>query len=350
MENLESISESEVGHLTESLNIDSLDGCPGLVVIKPSKFESDLEEFITAYKDKIECFLHKHGAVLFRGFPVENANKFSGVVSSWESEILSYTYRSTPRSEISKDIYTSTEYPADLTIQQHNEHSYTNSWPKELWFYCDDDRFDGGETPLADSRKVYNSIPREIREKFNTKNLMYVRNYSEFLDIPWQKVFQTTSKEAVQHYCDNNSIQYEWDYENKTLRTAQIGASVIKHPDTGESVWFNQAHLFHYSGADADLKDMLDSIGLKMPRNVYFEDFDDIPTEYLDEIRTAYESNKQSFKWKKGDVLLVENMLMTHGRNPYSGSRKILVAMTNETNSMSISKPSNSDYRTNVER
>jgi alpha-ketoglutarate-dependent taurine dioxygenase len=31
--------------------------------------------------------------------------------------------------------------------------------------------------------------------------------------------------------------------------------------------------------------------------------------------------------WEKGDVLLLDNMLMSHGRSSFTGERKILVSM-----------------------
>jgi alpha-ketoglutarate-dependent taurine dioxygenase len=37
--------------------------------------------------------------------------------------------------------------------------------------------------------------------------------------------------------------------------------------------------------------------------------------------------NAISFRWERGDVLLLDNYLVAHGRNPYEGPRKILVAM-----------------------
>jgi alpha-ketoglutarate-dependent taurine dioxygenase len=47
----------------------------------------------------------------------------------------------------------------------------------------------------------------------------------------------------------------------------------------------------------------------------------------MDEIRGAYDSETVKFDWQRGDLLLVDNMLVAHGREPFTGNRKVLVAM-----------------------
>ncbi|NET49525.1 MAG: TauD/TfdA family dioxygenase, partial [Merismopedia sp. SIO2A8] len=47
----------------------------------------------------------------------------------------------------------------------------------------------------------------------------------------------------------------------------------------------------------------------------------------LDEIREVYQQASVSFLWQEGDVLLLDNMLVAHGRKPFVGTRKIVVAM-----------------------
>ena len=91
-------------------------------------------------------------------------------------ELLNYVNRSTPRTNIGGKIYTATEYPADKHTPLHNENSYTRSWPNKIMFFCVIAPEVGGETPIADSREV----------------------------------FQTEDKKEVEEYCLNNSINYTW--------------------------------------------------------------------------------------------------------------------------------------------
>jgi hypothetical protein len=100
-------------------------------------------------------------------------------------------------------------------------------------------------------------------------------------------------------------------------------------PHTGEKVWFNQAHLFHVSNLRKDVAEtLLATLGKgDMPRNSFFGGGEPIESETLDVIRSIYEQTKIKFSWWKNDLLLLDNMHFTHGRESYAGARKILVGM-----------------------
>src|SRR6185295_11544764 len=113
----------------------------------------------------------------------------------------------------------------------------------------------GGETPIADSRKVYARIDPAIRERFIAKGgVKYVRNYGTGIDLPWQEVFQTDDKAQAEHYCQKAGITFEWRGPD-WLRTSQVCQAVATHPKTGDVVWFNQAHLFHVSSLPPAIRD-----------------------------------------------------------------------------------------------
>ncbi len=269
------------------------------------------------------------GAVLLRGFKVSSPFAFRKFAASFGSPLAdNYDYGSTPRSKVSSGVYNSTDYPAHSTIPMHNEQAYTRQWPSHLWFHCMKASESGGETPLVDSRMIFNDIPKSIRDTFLSKELLYVRNFSPMLDIPWQQVFNTDSKQAVEDFCLGQNIQWQW-LDDNTLRTKQKCQSALQHPVTGEWVWFNQAHLFHASALGEESRQgLLSTLGEEnLPRNVYYGDGSPIPDEDLDIIREIYNQQKRVFPWQKGDITMIDNLLMAHGRNPYIGERKIIVAM-----------------------
>jgi hypothetical protein len=95
-------------------------------------------------------------------------------------------------------------------------------------------------------------------------------------------------------------------------------------------VWFNQAHLFHVSALGEDLREQLLGVvetEAELPRNVYYGDGTPIEDSILDEIRGAYDALMLRFPWQAGDILMLDNMLMSHGRAPFKGPRRVLVAM-----------------------
>jgi alpha-ketoglutarate-dependent taurine dioxygenase len=280
------------------------------------------------YQHDIRDLLEANGAVLIRGLKVLGSAHFGKMLSTlFGSELIEYLYRSTPRTGLRGNVYTATEYPATEVIPQHNENSYSRTWPNRIGFMCILPSETGGETPIADSRTIYNNLPAAVRGKFEEKGVMYVRNYSA-LDLPWPVVFQTEDKCEVEAFCKANGLEFEW-LENNALRTTQVNPAVIVHPHTGERLWFNQAHLFHVSSMGKEIAGtLIGSLGEKnLPRNTYYGDGSAIEPEALDLIRAAYAKCKIKFTWQKNDVLLLDNMLFTHGRESYTGQRKVLVGM-----------------------
>lgn len=308
-------------------------GTPLPVVVSPAE-----ERALAEYRDVIVSRVSEHlltvGGLLFRGFPVESVADFEALVKMISPDLASYEFGSTPRSQVHNQIYTSTEYPPHQHIPLHNEQAYTTEWPMKIWFYCAQASSEGGYTPIADSREVYRHIPIRIRERFVEKGVMYVRNYGNGLDVPWTKVFNTTDRHVVEQFCRASGIAYEWKSDGE-LRTRQICQAVAVHPRTDERVWFNQAHLFHVSNLEPSVREALLSVvnEADLPRQAYYGDGTSIETAVLDEIRDIYRCHAVQFPWQKGDVMMLDNMLVAHGRTPFKGPRKILVAMAEPSTS-----------------
>ncbi|OHU84901.1 MULTISPECIES: TauD/TfdA family dioxygenase [Pseudoalteromonas] len=287
---------------------------------------ADLEGWIKAQWSELETKLHSHGAILLRGFDVANTELDS--ILNWCGETpLEYKFRSTPRTNLSGKTYTTTEYPQDRAILQHNENAYSNHWPKRLWFKCVIDEFSQGQTPLTCSRKVLAKIPAEIQQEFVKRKLRFERNFNAFIDLSWQDAFCTSDKAAVEQYCNKNNIELIWTDEG--LTTLQTCEPIQTHPVTGEQVWFNQAHVFHPYAQGESYRVLLDSCGVLPPRNVVFaDDGSAIPDEMIKIINDVYQDLSLTFDWRKNDILIIDNLLVAHGRAPYEGNRKIVLAMT----------------------
>lgn len=301
------------------------------LVIQPVAPGVDLARWASENRELIETRLTEHGGILFRGFAVPGVAEFRRLISAVSAaDLLEYRYRSTPRTEISGRIYSSTEYPADQEIPLHNENSYSDSWALKIFFYCElPATGGGGMTPIADSARVYDRISPAVRERFATKKVMYVRNYGGGADLPWQEVFQTQDQAIVEAFCRDHGIEAEW-LDDGRLRTRQICPAVARHPKTGKMLWFNQAHLFHVSALDPDIREALAELFApdELPRNAFYGDGTPLEEEALDEVRRAYREEQVAFPWERGDVLLLDNMAVAHGRTSYRGDRKIRVGMT----------------------
>jgi alpha-ketoglutarate-dependent taurine dioxygenase len=301
---------------------------PGVIQLQPAVEGVSLRQWAETNKQSVLEKLQTTGAILFRGFDLLSIESFEQLLTTLSGKLVDYSYRSTPRNQVSGKIYTTTHYPAHQTIALHNEMSYSRQWPMIIGFFCVQPAGEGGETPLADSRRVFAQIDPEIREEFIRKQVMYVRNYDDdALDLSWREVFQTDSRAEVENYCLKAGMKAQWNGD-KQLRTSQVCQAVIKHPLTREMVWFNQAHLFHVSSLEQDVRSLLQSTSDgNEPRNAFFGDGSAIDEAVLDHIRSVYENEKVAFPWQRGDVLILDNILKAHGRKPYRGPRQIVVGM-----------------------
>jgi hypothetical protein len=318
-------------HTTEVALFERIIECNGSRVLELRPRDgSTVDATSSALQRRVEEGKRIYGGVLLRGFDAVGANSLDQFASAFGETLHAYEFGSTPRSKVSKGVFSSTEYPSDQWIDQHNEQSYTLNWPKSIFFYCDIAPEERGETPVADSRLVFERLDPSLRERFAKHGIMYVRNFGNGLDVPWQQVFGTEDRSNVERYCLANRIEFEWLDNGEALRTRQICQSELSHPITGERVWFNQAHLFHVSNLPVDVREaLLDIVDEdRLPRNTYFGDGTPIAPAMLDEIRSVYRETMLSFAWERGDVLALDNVLMSHGRAPYKGVRRVLVAMT----------------------
>jgi alpha-ketoglutarate-dependent taurine dioxygenase len=206
-----------------------------------------------------------------------------------------------------------------------------------IWFYCIKAAERGGETPIVDCRQVYQRLDPDIRDRFEREGLLYVRNFTDKLDVSWQSFFQSDDRAEVEAYCRRAAIDFEWKDENG-LRIRRHSPAVVAHPQTGEMVFFNQIQLHHISCLPATVQDSLRSMlnEKDFPRNVYYGDGAPIEDSVVQEIKDLYDRLAIGFRWRERDVLMLNNMLVAHSRNEFSGSRKIVVALGSMVNQLDI--------------
>jgi alpha-ketoglutarate-dependent taurine dioxygenase len=299
------------------------------LVVEPDVEDVELSFWAGNNRAWIDSQLLENGAILFRNFNVDSVDAFHQLARAVSGELLDYVEPSSPRSEVGNKIYTSTEYPPDQWIFLHNEMSYALHWPRKVFFYCVTPAPIGGETPLACSRTVFDLIDPAIRDEFIARKVMYVRNFGDGLHRPWQDFFKTNERAEVEAYCLKGGIEPEWLGGNR-LRIRQVCQSVVKHPETGATVWFNQAHAFHVSSLEPAVRSVLlsEMDEADIPRNAYYGDGTTIKDDTIAAIQEAYRRATIAFPWQARDVVLIDNMAVAHGRAPFSGPRQVLVAMS----------------------
>ncbi len=303
-------------------------GGPTPLVIMPAVELIDLSDWIAGNLTYLDEKLLLHGGILFRGFDLHTQEDFQKVLDATKVELINYSESSTPRKQLGSHVYTSTEFPPDQVIALHNELSTAATFPLKIWFFALQPPQQGGETPIADVRNVYKRLSKAVQEEFASRGWMVVRNYNDGFGPTWQEAFHTADKSEVEDYCRRNAITLEWK-DHYRLRTWQVRPAITTHVKTGEVLWFNHMAFWHISSLNPAVRESLlrEFAEQDLPFHTYYGDGGRIEAAVIDEVRAAYRDETISFPWEKGDLLMLDNMLIAHGRNSYTGPRRILVGM-----------------------
>jgi alpha-ketoglutarate-dependent taurine dioxygenase len=316
----------------------------------PREFRTSegLSSWISENKPLLEDALKSKGGILFRGFGLREAAEFQKVIGSFRSTSapkMEYVGGTTPREKVTGEVYTSTNAPSFIRIPQHSEMSYLKEYPARILFFCKQPPRKGGETPLSDNRKILRDLPSAVRKKFEERGVLYVRNLvpetrmrkilaKKFPIVglqTWQGVFKTSDKSRIEEICSGSFTAHQWD-RHETLRVESLIPAVRQHPGTSESVWFNQAYFsqIHPRICGKWMTPVLKAYHWTTGKpftNARFGDGSAITDGDLEAVMDSIEKNTFAVPWKQGDVLVLDNLLMSHGRNPYRGPRQILVGM-----------------------
>ncbi len=280
------------------------------------------------HREHIRELVLRHGGVLFRGFKERGVEDFESLIGVVSDKLLEYKERSSPRSQVQGNVYTSTDYPPDQEIFLHNENSYQSGWPQKIFFFCLRSATEGGATPLADCRQVFQRLAPEIRQRFDDLGWMYVRNFGDGFGLSWQTVFQTEDRAVVEAHCRRNGVAIEWK-DGGRLRTRAIRPTALRHPQSGELTWFNHATFFNISTLAPSIREaLLGEFAIEdVPAHTYYGDGTAIESEVLDDLRQAYSQETTRFSWQEGDLLMLDNLTVAHGRDSFAGDRKVVVGM-----------------------
>lgn len=300
-------------------------------------FEQDtlIQTLIDWYKENtayIEEQLLKKGAILLQGAAVYSVPEFETVTGAIGTKFRNYVDGSYPRRNLKGHVYISTEYDPAFDITLHNELSYSVKWPSRLFFGSIIPAAVGGETPLADSRKVLEVMEPALLEEFERKQIRYVRNLhaGDGLGPTWMDTFETEDRKVVEKHCDEIEIEYHWK-DNGGLKLIHTRPATRRYPVTGEKVWFNQADQFHPSHFKKEVYETLmllaDFNEEELPLYACFGDGTRISEEKIKAVIDTINSIAVVRPWVKGDFVVVDNMLVAHGRKSYTGDRQTVVSM-----------------------
>jgi alpha-ketoglutarate-dependent taurine dioxygenase len=318
---------------------------PLVLAPKRSTSRADFIEQLRGERTALRRRLLEHGGLLFRGFPLENADDFAAAIEALGTGgSVNYIGGDSPRTKITGAVYTSTEAPSAVKIPLHNELSFVRHYPKHIYFFCEIPPAARGETILGDARRVYRALDAGVRARFIEKQFRYVSAYygkSLLMDLvnslqpshkSWHEVFETTDRSEVERLCRAHDFDFAWQNQS-WIRVSQTRPAAIMHPETHEWVWFSQPHLYDFSprllGAWRYVAAKLFYARRHMRlHELFYADGSRVARSDLYHLMDTLDANTVAFPWQRGDMLVLDNVLSMHGRATFRGPRRILAALT----------------------
>jgi len=335
--------------LGESVKVETVAGTTSPLFIEPvdTRLANDRQlaaEWVAEHRPGLDEVLLAHGAYVLRNFGVVDTASFDGIVGSYGSAVMDYSGGATLRGTVQGRIYEATRLPPDLSLTLHQEMSYLPRWPGRVAFYCHVAAATGGETIIGDMRAVTAAIPPEFFNAVDTRGVLYCRNFRDqsderhpILDAihrTWQDTFLTDDKATAEAGCARMGFEYRWN-DDGSLSTEFRTAGVIEHPATGERVWFNQIpaqtmQTMIERRFGPEITALIQEYyppGRTRPTDTLFGDGGAIDSADIDAVFDTLDAVTVAFAWKPGDVMVLDNVLTAHGRNPYTGDRDVQVAL-----------------------
>ena len=272
--------------------------------------------------------LRSDGAVLLRG-PIVRRDGAEVALSKLDDELLDDAFWSTPRSKVGGKTLTATEYPSPRTIPLHSEMAYMRVWPRFVCFHSIEVAESGGETTICNIDQVSARLG-DMLIPFREKGVMYRRTFQKRIDIAWQHAFQTNNRSNVEEVGRRLGMQIEW-LPDDVLRTSHTAQGTIAAKD-GQPIYFNQSHLFHASSLDPPIRQAFEKVygAERLPRNATYGDGSPIPDADMHAVRDSFSACQMKMCWRRGDILILDNMRYAHGRLPFTGTRRLHVSLARQ--------------------
>jgi hypothetical protein len=285
----------------------------------------DLSQFFKKNKNKLIKTNLVYGAILFRNFDL-NPTIFEKTINNLNMKEINMFGSAAPRTKIQGTIYTANDSPPSEKIPMHHEMAQTKNPPSHIFFYCEQPSSIGGETPLIDSRKIYDYIYNNHNKIYKElKNgIYYERTLSEYDDVSsalgkgWKNCYDVKSKKEMEDKLNKLYSVYKWKNNDLWMQTPIMPVFNSIYNDQIEYTFFNSI-IAAYNGWNDSR-----NIGKK---SITLSDGSYLNENFMNDLNEFIEENKIQFKWEKNDLLMIDNRVMMHSRNTFERPRKILTTI-----------------------
>ncbi len=289
---------------------------------------ADVANWIGKETPKLLDKLATHGALLFRGFPVADANEFDAFIRAFN--LASFTYEESLSNAVRVNrtelVFTANEAPPDVSIFLHHEMAQTPLFPSRLFFFCEHAPDEAGQTPVCRSDVLLQQLEERDPAFVEACSKLGVR-YSNVMpgnDDPesgqgrsWRSTLGVETAAEAEARLEKLGYRYEW-MDGEVLRATTAVLPAVRTLVDGRRVFFNQL-----IAAFRGWKDTRND-----PRkSICFGDDSEIPNESMQIAIDLADELSFDIAWQTGDVALLDNFLVMHGRRPFSGKRAVLASL-----------------------
>lgn len=290
-------------------------------------------QYFEENREKFRAHLDANGAVVLRNFDLsKNPEGFRRVCEALDlKQCLDPIHSSGLRSFLSaKDgVYeeVNKQSLAKHYIGLHNEATFCKTAAYGAFVCFSPASKSGGEFFIADGAKIFRDMDTEIlKEIYDKKVRISVSNLDlDFLNGlgPLKEPMAQFLKGVV---ASTVAPKFEMDLDmifgadGKEMRLQAIEhpqSPVNRHPVNGMPLWFCNVH--NHARYLRDRRPCsVPEVGMT---DVYYGDLSYLPAKHLEHINEVSNKHIETIAMKEGDVLLIDNYRVLHGRDVFEGDR-----------------------------
>ncbi|RMZ75695.1 hypothetical protein DV738_g5347, partial [Chaetothyriales sp. CBS 135597] len=292
--------------------------------------------------------LAQHGTLLFRNVPIRSAEDFSRFAHAFNfrpHEIIGIVV---DRPELAANVAPANEAPPDVLIYNHNESPQVPHAPEYVFFYSHvAPGKGGGETPISSSLELFYRAQQQIPDfidQLAAKGILSRVTYKpgkqytggSTLSQAFGKHIRDGDDEAtrrakieaqIRRYNRGEHTTWEWTDDGGVVLTHRLPA-IRTQQSSGLPTLFTGLAAYYKRAVQEREKLQSEAAKRLNVTTQFFGDGTPIPEHYLKTLADITDEIRVLHRWQRGDVLVYDNVIAQHGRQPWVGeqSERIVLA------------------------
>ena len=289
---------------------------------------TDVFAWLTENRERLTAVVEQSGAILLRGFDLATDKDFDSAIGQFELPVFTYeeSLSNAVRKNRTDKVFTANEAPPEIEIFLHHEMAQTPKYPSKLFFFCEQAAAEGGATPLCRSDSLLAEMKQQLPqfvEKCAEAGLKYTNVMPEVADAAsgqgrsWKSTLSCATRGEAEARLTTLGYSWQWQ-DDGSLRVTTPVLPAIRQLASGKQVFFNQ--LIAASRGWSDTRNIA-------AKSVRFGDDSEISSADMQQVADMAEAITYNLCWQNGDMALVDNFLVMHGRRPFQGERRVLASL-----------------------